>query len=290
MIGGEQQISAHIDFHTYGEQVLWPYAYTYTDVPADMTADDHAVFVTIAQELALLNGYTAEQASDLYIHDGAVFDWMYGAHGVFSFGFELYPIGSGGGGFYPPDEVIPSETARNREAVLLLAELADCPYRATCQDTAYCPPSSRALSIPGADLQAFWTLDQACGERLDSSGQGNHLDEYSAADLALGQISLAADLESGSNSYLSISDTMQSGLDITGSLTLFGWIKPETLNRSQVLSAKYGEEGNDRAFRLDLRSDNTMGFFVSPDGTWSNDYVLVVDPPLASHGKYVAFT
>ena len=34
---------------------------------------------------------------------------------------------SGGGGFYPPDEVIPAQTARNREAVLLLARVRRLP-------------------------------------------------------------------------------------------------------------------------------------------------------------------
>ena len=36
------------------------------------------------------------------------------------------PVGSPG--FYPPDEVIPAPTSRNRAAVLLLMDYADCPY------------------------------------------------------------------------------------------------------------------------------------------------------------------
>ena len=28
VVGGAQQIKAHIDFHTYSELVLWPYGYT----------------------------------------------------------------------------------------------------------------------------------------------------------------------------------------------------------------------------------------------------------------------
>ena len=47
VIGGVQQIKASITFHTYGELVLWPYGYTYTDVPSDMTQDDHDVFVAM---------------------------------------------------------------------------------------------------------------------------------------------------------------------------------------------------------------------------------------------------
>jgi len=42
----------------------------YTDVPSDMTQDDHNVFVTMGQAMAATNGYTPQQASDLYITDG----------------------------------------------------------------------------------------------------------------------------------------------------------------------------------------------------------------------------
>ncbi|MFL6195773.1 MAG: M14 family metallopeptidase, partial [Thermoanaerobaculia bacterium] len=66
VVGGVQQIKAHIDFHTYGEWVMWPYGYTLTDVPADMTPDDHSAFVAMGQTMAAANGYVAQQMSDLY--------------------------------------------------------------------------------------------------------------------------------------------------------------------------------------------------------------------------------
>ncbi|MDH4137263.1 MAG: M14 family zinc carboxypeptidase, partial [Anaerolineae bacterium] len=138
VIDGEQQITAHIDFHTKGELVMWPYGYTYDDIPPDMTVDDHDVFVTMGQNMASLNGYTAQQSSDLYIVDGCLKDWMYGTHHIFSFLFELYPLSSSSYGWYPPDEVIPAETARNRETLLYFLELADCPYHAIGKEAEYC--------------------------------------------------------------------------------------------------------------------------------------------------------
>ncbi len=111
VVGGAQQITASIDFHTYGELVLWPYGYTFTDVPADMTQDDHDVYVTMGQAMAAMNGYTPEQASDLYITDGTIDDWTHGVHHIFTYTFEMYPVTSGQGGFYPPDEVIPAQTS-----------------------------------------------------------------------------------------------------------------------------------------------------------------------------------
>lgn len=125
---GKQQIKTAITFHTYSELILWPYGYTYTDVPADMTRDDHNVFVTMGRAMAQTNNYTPQQSSDLYITDGDMTDWAYGEHKIFAFTFEMYPRTSNPG-FYPPASVIPAQTSRNREAVLYIAEKADCPYQ-----------------------------------------------------------------------------------------------------------------------------------------------------------------
>jgi len=141
VINGVQQIKANIDFHTYGELILWPYGYTYTDVPADMNQDDHDVFVAMGQAMARSNGYTPQQSSDLYITDGDITDWLYGVHRIFTYCFEMYPVGSSPG-FYPPDEVIPTETARNRSAVLYLIEKAGCVYSMVGKQGQYCNDST----------------------------------------------------------------------------------------------------------------------------------------------------
>jgi hypothetical protein len=138
VVGGKQQISVGIDFHTYSELVLWPYGYTTADGDARMSADQYSTLATIGTQLAGTNGYTPEEASDLYIADGAIDDWLWGEQGVFAYTFEMYPTSVFGGGFYPPDEVIGRETSRNREAVLKLMEYADCPYRAINKQAQYC--------------------------------------------------------------------------------------------------------------------------------------------------------
>ncbi|GAA3495653.1 M14 family metallopeptidase [Streptomyces prasinosporus] len=137
VVGGVQQIKAGIDFHTYSELVLWPFGYTYSDTTTGMTADDHAAFKTVGQKMAASNGYTPQQSSDLYITDGSIDDYLWGAHRIFGYTFEMYPR-SGGGGFYPPDEVIERETSRNRDAVLQLLENADCMYRSIGKEAQYC--------------------------------------------------------------------------------------------------------------------------------------------------------
>ncbi|EFL34549.1 carboxypeptidase [Streptomyces viridochromogenes DSM 40736] len=137
VVGGKQQIKAGVDFHTYSELVLWPFGYTYSDTTTGMTADDNAAFKAVGQKMAASNGYTPEQSSDLYITDGSIDDYLWGAHKIFAYTFEMYPR-SGGGGFYPPDEVIERETSRNRDAVLQLLENADCMYRSIGKESQYC--------------------------------------------------------------------------------------------------------------------------------------------------------
>ncbi|WP_282794913.1 M14 family metallopeptidase [Streptomyces sp. CC224B] len=143
VVGGKQQIKAGIDFHTYSELVLWPYGYTYADTAPGLTQDDRDAFATVGRKMAASNGYTPEQSSDLYITDGSIDDWLWGDQKIFGYTFEMYPSSAGGGGFYPPDEVIERETSRNRDAVLQLLENADCMYRSIGKEQQYCAGGGR---------------------------------------------------------------------------------------------------------------------------------------------------
>ena len=134
VVGGRQQIRTAISFHTTGRLILYPYGYTKTDLPADMDAIDQKTFVAMAKTMAASNGYKPEQASDLYISSGTSRDWLYGRYRIFSFTFELSPNTAA----YPSDESIPTETGRNRDAVLYAIDLADCPYRAIGKDLRTC--------------------------------------------------------------------------------------------------------------------------------------------------------
>ncbi|HET9521336.1 MAG TPA: M14 family metallopeptidase [Candidatus Limnocylindrales bacterium] len=121
VVDGRQQIRAGITFHEYGRLVMWPYGYTYVDVPPDMTVDDHKALVAIGKKMAASNGYKPEQASDLYLTSGTSRDFAYGTYRIFMYTFELSVRD------YPDDSLIAGETGRNKEAVLYLAEKADCP-------------------------------------------------------------------------------------------------------------------------------------------------------------------
>ncbi|HUP83502.1 MAG TPA: M14 family zinc carboxypeptidase [Candidatus Limnocylindria bacterium] len=141
IVDGRQQIRAAIDWHAFNEEIMWPFAYTTTDLPRPMAADDLAAFKAVARGMADLNGYMPKQLSDLYVFDGGSSDWLYGDQRIFSLTIEVYPLDdSHVGGFYPPDSIIDRETTRNDGAVLYFLEHVACPYRAADLDDTHCGP------------------------------------------------------------------------------------------------------------------------------------------------------
>ena len=127
-----------------------------TDIPSDMSVEDHNTFVAMGKAMASLNGYKPEQSSDLYITDGDQIDWMYGVHRIFSFTWELYPpeTPSVWTDHYPADEHIAPETARNRGALLYLIDVGGCPYRAIAREKTHC-------GVFGDDFEIYraWASD-----------------------------------------------------------------------------------------------------------------------------------
>lgn len=142
-------ITAAITFHTYAELILYPYGYTYDDLPPDMDAADLSAFRTLAGKMAATNGYTAQQASELYTTSGDTVDWLYGARRIFGFTFEMYPRNYNPG-FYPPAAVIERETRRNAAAVTYLTAVADNPRKVIGLGGDATPPEVMLTLAPSA--------------------------------------------------------------------------------------------------------------------------------------------
>ncbi len=178
VVGGRQQITAAITFHAAGEQVLWPYGYTKTDVPADMTVDDQAALRALGVRLASKNGYTPMQSSSLYVTDGDEIDYAYGRHRIFMYTFELYPSHSkvsGNARFYPPDEVIGRETERNKDAILYLMEQAGCRYGIIGKAATHCGPY-----MDDFEISRGWVVDPD-GTDATRGGAWQRADPWSTA-------------------------------------------------------------------------------------------------------------
>ena len=104
---GSNGYYTHIDFHAYGQLLLYPWGYT--AVPAK----DRAKFAAIGDRMASAmfaphdTRYALMQSVELYPAAGVMEDWMYGDLGAMSFTIELRP--KGGGGFViPPDQIRPT--------------------------------------------------------------------------------------------------------------------------------------------------------------------------------------
>jgi hypothetical protein len=135
---GRQQIRASINYHSAGRQVLWPYAFTNADVPPEMTHDDWLAFVALGKQMAALNGYKAEQGSDLYIVSGDADDKAYFKHRIFGYTFEMAK--GSARRYYPSQSELNADLERNWEPALLFLEMADCLHRAAGLAETHCGP------------------------------------------------------------------------------------------------------------------------------------------------------
>ncbi len=145
-----------ITLHSYSNLVLWPWGHTYGAAPNDTQ------LARLGRNLAAFNGYTPQQASDLYPAAGTTDGWAYGKLGVAAYTFE---IGSYGDGFYPPCSRYDALVAPNLDALLYAARVARAPYRL--------PFGPDVLSIDppapaGTPLRAGMAFSATLGHRVSS--------------------------------------------------------------------------------------------------------------------------
>jgi len=119
----------------------------------------------------------------------------------------------------------------------------------------------------------YWKLDESSDgtsatTRYDSSGNGNNLTDENTTSSTTGKYGKAANfVSSDSEETLTITDGNQSGLDITGPLTISAWVKPSSLNLINTIVDKgIREDDTQNSYRLYLHSTRTVRFSVSSDG------------------------
>ena len=76
-----------------------------------------------------------------------------------------------------------------------------------------------------------WHLNETSGTRYDSTASNNDLTDWNTVARLTGQITGGADFVRTNSEYLYINDAAQTGLDITGPITMEAWVKnDETVN------------------------------------------------------------
>lgn len=84
-----------------------------------------------------------------------------------------------------------------------------------------------------------WSSGSSAVTRNDAKGSNNLTDNNTTA-AGVGKVgSTSADMEISNNERLNILDASQTGLDVTGNLTISLWHKPESLATTQYLVAKW---------------------------------------------------
>lgn len=80
------QIKASIDFHAFGEMIMYPWAYTYDSLPSL----EDATFDRITTQMADFNGYVHGQISKvIYVAKGSSADYFHWKHHAWALGIEV---------------------------------------------------------------------------------------------------------------------------------------------------------------------------------------------------------
>jgi hypothetical protein len=269
VVGGKQQIKTSITFHSYAQLVLWPYGYTYTDVPNDMNQDDHNVFVTMGQAMAQSNGYTPQQASDLYITDGTTDDWAYGVHKIFMYTFEM-----GSNTFYPPGSQIPALTSVNDAAVRYIIQQADCPYKVIGKEGQYCattppvaPTNLIATAVSSTQVNLSWTDNDnsetgfkierctgaGCSDFVQITTAGANVNNYSNTGLTAStsySYRVRAYNTAGDSEYSSTAIAVTQALPVTPAAPTN--LAATVVSRSQINLTWIDNSSTETGFRIEL--------------------------------------
>jgi hypothetical protein len=107
-----EALVSHIDFHSYGQLILYPWGFGHVAAPAADT------FIALGEALAEAilgvhgESYESIQGAEFYPASGVAPDWTYGERGIYGFTIELRP-GRGeeefpNGFVLPPEEIIPT--------------------------------------------------------------------------------------------------------------------------------------------------------------------------------------
>lgn len=102
-----EPVVAHVDFHSFGQLILYPWGYTKKPAPdLDRLA---SLGRSMAAAIEATHGevYRPMAAQDLYTAGGTALDWSYGERSAMGYTIELRP--SGGNGFVlPPEQIVPT--------------------------------------------------------------------------------------------------------------------------------------------------------------------------------------
>lgn len=160
-------------------------------------------------------------------------------------------------------------------------------FSAVARSAASSPLPSSLLT----GLVSYYTFDMISGTSADSTANNNDLTNNGVATFVPGKMGNAAHLVSGSNQGFDIADGSQSGLDITGDLSISLWhgIPPSAVG--SVIIRKLGSASvGTRSYMFDLDDSTHVTFGVSADGNNDNRQTWAISPLATSTYYHFAVT
>lgn len=115
--------------------------------------------------------------------------------------------------------------------------------------------------------QGLWHLNEISGNLIDSSSNGNNLNLTSGSPVygQFGKFSTALRFTGTDAKY--INDGQQTGLDITGDITIEAWVyKTQAAVSYEVIVGKWQEVDNHRSYALLVGPNNRARFWLSSNG------------------------
>ena len=133
-----------------------------------------------------------------------------------------------------------------------------------------------------SNIQGHWTLNETTAAvRKDVSGNGNDLTNNSGGSGVTQDTSdkkestASADFELDNSEYLNIADGSQTGLDITGDISMAAWIKAESLTANGVIIGKFNAgASNERSYNFLVINAGKLQATYSDDGTAGANHYL----------------
>ncbi len=128
------------------------------------------------------------------------------------------------------------------------------------------------------NLISYWKLDESSGNAADSVG-GNTLANVNSATYSSAIINNGVNLVRASSQRLAITDAAQSGLDLTGDMTISGWVKftsfpnqNNLIGKEDLTSAGYSfyyeNTGNHLIFSTNSTASPKMVSWTPSTGVW----------------------
>jgi hypothetical protein len=121
------------------------------------------------------------------------------------------------------------------------------------------------------DLVAFWNLGEASGTRVDAHSTYD-LTEDGTIGSVTGVVGVAANHAANNSDSLYHPD--DAAFDVTGDLTVAGWINSSSLSGSCAIIGKINGSGVDERSYLLYRSLDKLRFLVCSDGTSGGNTIV----------------